>query len=947
MAAYHKVEVSLNTNAVEVGIPSPQTVNVVVPTIGPAGPTGSVGPVGPQGPQGVPGTGLEVLTTQGDILYQGASTGQRLAIGTSGQILRVANGIPSWGNESGAVTSVNGATGAVTVAALNHTHEAADVFFQGLEILDAGNANTNGVYVYGGVFGGKGIYYKDKDSFIYWDGAAWMVSYNSDDIYSSAQNTTTPWQVTSWSVEVGQTSPAPSSWDRLTGDQWEAVVGQRINPTLRGTAAGKNVGTGADDVAAGNDPRFSDSRQPTLHGATHHTGGTDAIAAHQINGQTIFGTGSATYNTDQTLSASRAFQFTVGNTNASGINITLPTQADGTLLGDTYVLIGGSTLAGPIVVRAFANISPPIYQTLATITASGQQFRFRSGGGNSGGWSLVPVDTHTHTGAQVNVGTTANLPLKTGTNGVIEAGSFGTSAASFCEGNDARLSDDRDPNLHAASHLPEGADEIFDQSLNTTDAPQFSGLSLYDGDLTIVDGTISGFGNSIDFENGSIDGFGMNAQSDAFSIFDTSDPTKQITFDPSGITSGETRVLASPDASGTLALQGAITTSGLTQATARILGRTTASTGAVEEIQIGSGLSLSAGELSSTVSAGIPATLLDAKGDLIVASAADTAARLPVGGTNGHVLTVDSNETLGVKWAAASGGDTVSIDTTAADVLSVSSGVISADDGGTIDSANPFIQWDDTAGKLVYANPLSRPTGAMYVGLAPSTTALGSNAINIQATRSAATNIASGQAAICIGTGGNTASGQESISIGVGNNVSALRATSVGYANTASGQESVALGSLGFASGVKSVGIAETATLRGQVSTLPFRSIYWGGQTTNATPLILNLDATATNRFTIAANSALAVDVLLVARRSDTADKWLVARRFLGIRRDGSNNTSLIGAVQTLGTDQSEGSPTWSFTLTADDTNEALQLEVTGAASETVQWRATAFYRVV
>jgi hypothetical protein len=116
MAAYHKVEVSLNTNAVEVGVPSPQTVNVVVPTIGPAGPTGSVGPVGPTGPQGVPGTGLEVLTTQGDILYQGASTGQRLAIGTSGQVLKVANGIPAWGNESGAVTSVNGQTGAVTVA---------------------------------------------------------------------------------------------------------------------------------------------------------------------------------------------------------------------------------------------------------------------------------------------------------------------------------------------------------------------------------------------------------------------------------------------------------------------------------------------------------------------------------------------------------------------------------------------------------------------------------------------------------------------------------------------------------------------------------------------------------------------------------------------------------------------------------------------------------------
>jgi hypothetical protein len=56
-----------------------------------------------------------------------------------------------------------------------------------------------------------------------------------------------------------------------------------------------------------------------------------------------------------------------------------------------------------------------------------------------------------------------------------------------------------------------------------------------------------------------------------------------------------------------------------------------------------------------TDATGIPATIFDAKGDIIAATAADTASRLAVG-ANGTVLTADSAEATGMKWAAGGGG---------------------------------------------------------------------------------------------------------------------------------------------------------------------------------------------------------------------------------------------------------------------------------------------------
>jgi hypothetical protein len=170
--------------------------------------------------------------------------------------------------------------------------------------------------------------------------------------------------------------------------------------------------------------------------------------------------------------------------------------------------------------------------------------------------------------SDLKLGTTANLPLRTGTSGVLEAGSFGTAAGSFCAGDDARLSDARTPSstlAHKTSHATGGTDALSPADIGAAATSHTHAASA------ITSGTLD------------------------------------VARLPVG--TGSTQVAAGnhthtvADVTGAAA-SGSITTSGLTQATARILGRTTATTGAVEEIQIGSGLSLSAGELSATGGSG-------------------------------------------------------------------------------------------------------------------------------------------------------------------------------------------------------------------------------------------------------------------------------------------------------------------------------------------------------
>lgn len=228
----------------------------------------------------------------------------------------------------------------------------------------------------------------------------------------------------------------------------------------------------------------------------------------------------------------------------------------------------------------------------------------------------------------------------------------------------------------------------------------------------------------------------------------------------------------------------------------------------------------------------------------------------------------------------------------------------------------------------------------------------GANAIDLQTARTAATQVASGGGSAVLagqrnsatGSRGATAGGFESVASGTYEAFAwGERATASGFEGSwATGTSCTSSASYAHARGRSAVADRQgmQAEANGAFAALGdaqhVRFVARNKTTTNAA-VTLFLDGSSA-RLTIPSGKILCATVQILGSKSDGTAVASYIRQ-VAIKNVGGT-TSLVGTVNTIGTDEAAGT---SVAITADDTNDALQIAPTGVLNETWRWVAVVY----
>lgn len=357
-----------------------------------------------------------------------------------------------------------------------------------------------------------------------------------------------------------------------------------------------------------------------------------------------------------------------------------------------------------------------------------------------------------------------------------------------------------------------------------------------------------------------------------------------------------------------------------------------------------------------------------------------------------------TSPTNGDIWTTSAGGLYVRINGATVGPLGASGGgalsnFTEAVNTSTPNATVPVVSLTATnAGTNVDIALTPKGTGALTRQIADNSTTggnkRGTGAVDWQQSRASASQVANGNYSTIAGGDNNTASGVESavgggignvasgaqsaISGGSGNTASAATtyvgggdtntasntnaATLGGATNTSSGLRSATLGgSTNTASGNDSIAHGISASTRGLIAARASSGgthnllgqaqgldLYLRGTTTDATPLALTVNASAvgsTNVLAIPDNAVVNVFGQVNGRTSaGVVSSWYFYCSIL--RGSGAASTAMVSSCTPVLIAQSGGASGWALAVTADTTNGALAVTVTGAAATTIRWGA-------